>query len=269
MPDADHTGNRDQVAWFTPPLCASCRNASAPCAWICSLTRSRCGHARRIPHRRVVVHLVRGGGMHLRLTGDHGADAATRVLGEVAAVPLAVEARLAVGAARLGVHREVRAAHDAVARDDGSEASGENRRERSRRQTRTRSACERPEWLSRTSGLAAGFSSAPSSRPFLNSRCAEPRPLASFGSCEPPNNTRITSKHDQDVGTDDLGKNGIGHRILLPGSLSWYRRVRTGFLSVRSRIVIRMTGSASRPTGVPDALRLPRPDRARRGAAGP
>ena len=43
MPDADHTGSRDQVAWFTPPLCASCRNASAPCSWICSLTRRRCG----------------------------------------------------------------------------------------------------------------------------------------------------------------------------------------------------------------------------------
>ena len=76
MPDADHTGSRDQVAWFTPPLCASCRNASAPCSWICSLTRPQMRHARRIPHRRVVVHLVRGGGVHLRLTGDHGADAA-------------------------------------------------------------------------------------------------------------------------------------------------------------------------------------------------
>ena len=32
MPDADHTGRRDQVLWFTPPLCASCRNASAPCS---------------------------------------------------------------------------------------------------------------------------------------------------------------------------------------------------------------------------------------------
>src|SRR5262249_2030891 len=35
---------------------------------------------------------------------------------------------------------------------------------------------------------------APSSRPFLNSRWAEPRPRASFGSCEPPNNTRMTTR---------------------------------------------------------------------------
>ena len=92
-------------------------------------------HARRIPDRRVVVHLVRRGGVHLRLAGDHRADATPRVLREVTAVALAVEAGLAVGTARLGVHREVRAAHDAVARDDRSEVERrEEPRDSSRRQ---------------------------------------------------------------------------------------------------------------------------------------
>ena len=121
MPDADHTGSFDQVAWLTPPLCASWRNASAPCSWICSLTRRRSGTHAGSHADRVVVHLVRGGGVHLRLAHDHRADAAPGVLREVAAVPLAVEAGLAVGPVRLGVHREVRAADDAVARDDRTE----------------------------------------------------------------------------------------------------------------------------------------------------
>ena len=59
--------------------------------------------------------------MYLRLARDHGADTAARVLGEIAAVALSVEPGLAVRSARLGVHREVRAADDAVARGNGPE----------------------------------------------------------------------------------------------------------------------------------------------------
>jgi NAD(P)-dependent dehydrogenase (short-subunit alcohol dehydrogenase family) len=49
---------------------------------------------------------------------------------------------------------------------------------------------------SRSSGyfFSGASSTAPSSRPFLNSRWAEPRPRASFGSCEPPNSTRMTAR---------------------------------------------------------------------------
>ena len=94
-------------------------------------------HARRIPHGGVVVHLVRGGGVHLRLAGDHGAHSPTRVLGEVAAVALAVEAGLAVGAVRLGVHREVRAAHDAIARRPARGRAARTAADTSSRQTCT------------------------------------------------------------------------------------------------------------------------------------
>ena len=82
---------------------------------------------RFVPGRRVVRHLVGGGRMHLRLAGDHDADVAP--LRQVAAEPLAVEAGLAEAAGRLGVHREVGAEDDPVARGVRPEAQ---RREEAR-----------------------------------------------------------------------------------------------------------------------------------------
>ena len=130
IPDADHTGSRDHVAWLTPPLCASCRNASAPCSWICSLTRAQVRHARRDPTpRRCCASGTRWSGAPAPGPAITVPTPPARVLGEVAAVALAVEPGLAVRPVRLGVHREVRAAHDTVARLDRTDAQ---RREETR-----------------------------------------------------------------------------------------------------------------------------------------
>ena len=120
--DGAHAGSFDHGPWLTPPLCASCRKASAPCACTCVGEAAEVRHRLGAPGRGVVLHLVGGGRMHLRLAGDDHAGAAARAVGEIAAEPLAEVARLAEHRRRLGEHREVRAEDDAVARLDRTDA---------------------------------------------------------------------------------------------------------------------------------------------------
>ena len=137
-------GSRRARSASTPPCGSRCPTPTTPAAatrsrgsrrrcaraagtrarrarWICSLTRRRCGTHAGSHTAALLCIWYAVVGCTCAWPGDDGADAAPRVLGEVAAVALAVEAGLAVRAARLGVHREVRAAHDAVARDDRAE----------------------------------------------------------------------------------------------------------------------------------------------------
>src|SRR5207245_3874659 len=110
-----------------------------------------------------------------------------RILGEVAAVALAVKARFAVGPGGFGVHREVRAAHDPIARFERADAEG---RQQARKAHAVRLARARRARLDLGAVSCAGgarrqsvldlsdFSSAPSSRPVLDSLWADPRHLA-------------------------------------------------------------------------------------------
>src|SRR5262249_65793 len=68
-----------------------------------------------VPRDRIVEHLGGGGRVELGVSGDDDGRGGGGALPEVAAVALAEEARLAPRAARLGEHREVGAADDAVA----------------------------------------------------------------------------------------------------------------------------------------------------------